>query len=600
MKTLTGKTNTAPTTRTDPTSQQSGKCSGLTLTMSGFGSFFGTHTLQLQSGTTWIVGENYDNPKLSPSNGSGKSTLIHALCWALYGQTPPGADKDAVINHSSDSCLVELSFSSFSISRSKARGKAEKLLYDIGEGWKDEDLRIAQQHLNEALGMNFETFCNTVYLGRSSKTVHFLRATPTERIKVLGELVDDSAFQKAAARMKIDIEGYEDQVKMADLTLKQHEGFLAQDQIEKQKLLHELEQHEVDEKARQRGVREKMKVVKADMSLIHQELAWEPPMDMQTLAQHKADSRKALEKVQHDRTGLSHLLGLPDFSPGDSCPTCLHQVHADEANILNAKREGAKKKFNALSEDLQRARESVFMYEDQMEALRQKDKQAAVLRAQLDDKLREWKRLEDELIPVDVVYLREGIHRISERIKNTQELISSQKGKLEEAVEKLPYLKVLYQGFRSEVKNLLFDALRGTLEYYTRQYLLLLAGEEFVVTYPPGSGGKRERFDLLLQSGKTEQDLSAYSEGEQWRACFAILLALRKTMGASREDRFPFLLVDDPVGALDEGGCEAFAQVMYNLSEHIPYVVATVPRKDVIEKGQIITVRRHKRNSRIV
>lgn len=224
-----------------------------------------------------------------------------------------------------------------------------------------------------------------------------------------------------------------------------------------------------------------------------------------------------------------------------------------------------------------------------------------------EDKLKaidiQRKLLQDSLASTDTRHLESMIREKESTIVDYESRIRLAEEEISVRARELPILQDLKRGFKSDIRNILFDSIRVGLQYYVGRYLYLLAGDEFTITFPQQSSAGSEKFTISLRSGDKEQDLSCYSEGESWRATFACLLGFRRILLDSKRP-FDFLLVDDPVGALDDRGTQSFFSLLELLSteREIGTILATLPRDlEAADNGKVsrITVGRRGRISYI-
>lgn len=170
---------------------------------------------------------------LSGPNGAGKSTIFDAITYALYGLHRGGKqDARELINHSSDSLVVEFDFSvgnkAFRVRRTLSRrGRAsfQALQLPIA-GEKSSPRAVAEtdskagldRWIEEVIGLDESTFTASVLL-QQGKSDALLEANPAKRHEMLSQIVDLSAYealhQKADARRK----DFETQARLLDSQL---------------------------------------------------------------------------------------------------------------------------------------------------------------------------------------------------------------------------------------------------------------------------------------------------------------------------------------------------------------------------------------------
>jgi len=171
------------------------------LTLEKFGSFNDRQTFKLdEPGVAFIVGVNQSEPRLA-SNGAGKSTLLNALPWCLYGKTTNG--------------LLSTDVRPWS-----GKGKTEvSVIYWIGDK-KHTLLRtagpnsltlngkvVSQDDVDKSMGMSYEVFRQTVFLGQGRPLFHDL--ANREKLAFLADVLnldkwDEYSAKASAAYRKLE------------------------------------------------------------------------------------------------------------------------------------------------------------------------------------------------------------------------------------------------------------------------------------------------------------------------------------------------------------------------------------------------------------
>lgn len=139
---------------------------------------------------------------LCGDNGHGKSALIDAITWAIWGYAR-GKSQDSLIHFGESDMWVELEFQARDTrykvirrhSRSSRRGTNSKsdlqlqLLTASGfEPMTGNSIRETQFHLQQLIGMDYDTFINSALLlqGRADE---FTNKSPGERKEILGKIL---------------------------------------------------------------------------------------------------------------------------------------------------------------------------------------------------------------------------------------------------------------------------------------------------------------------------------------------------------------------------------------------------------------------------
>ena len=139
---------------------------------------------------------------LCGDNGHGKSALIDAITWAVWGYAR-GKSQDSLIHFGESDMWVELEFQARETrykvvrrhSRASRRGTNSKtdlqlqLMTPSGfEPMTGNSIRDTQSHLQELIGMDYDTFINSAFLlqGRADE---FTNKSPGERKEILGKIL---------------------------------------------------------------------------------------------------------------------------------------------------------------------------------------------------------------------------------------------------------------------------------------------------------------------------------------------------------------------------------------------------------------------------
>lgn len=154
----------------------------LELTLEGFMSYREPTTFSLEDRSLFgIVGPT----------GAGKSSILDGLIYALYGRTPRiGKDTKKLINAREDQARVQLVFQgggrTWEVTRVlRNKGPSVHVIHerdDASEPISGEGPVSAK--VAELVGLDFDAFCSSVTLPQGQFS-QFLRATPTERSKIL-------------------------------------------------------------------------------------------------------------------------------------------------------------------------------------------------------------------------------------------------------------------------------------------------------------------------------------------------------------------------------------------------------------------------------
>lgn len=548
----------------------------------GFQSFAQRCYLEIPDGTTYIMGANKDGQGHADSNGSGKTSIMAAIGWAIYGIAPSGAKKHSIVTHGKDRAWAKVEFDNGAcIERELSRTASEKVRFQRGDGiWVDGKLTEVQQHLDDFLNLKAHVYYNSIYLGKSSKSVKFLEATPLERSTVVQELVDNTPFKTAATHIKEEMNEHAHRIAQTEAILREligQENSLRKDVTTLQGQLAAVQQQE---ELRLKKICAQIAEVEKEMKRADDAIHAIPPRTMEELSPLRSSLTVKIRKLQEKMAEAKVYASLTAMGAGETCPTCLGVLEEDHCIELGGRIEDAKTSYKKAAQLLEATKKELEGVEDEINQARQHAMNVRQAEARLQE-LKQTKRiLEDQLTPQDTKHMARQLHAAQQKLKDVLNRQEETKEASATVESRQATLRVLYKGFNSEITNFLFDRLRTGLEHYTGQYLYLLAGDAYTISYPCQTKSGQERFEIMMRSGHNTQDLACYSDGETWRATFAVLLALRRVLTEHKGNPFDFLLVDDPIGALDEVGVSNFVtQIKTLATEEIPQVLVTIPRE---------------------
>lgn len=144
------------------------------------------------------------------STGSGKSSLLDAITFALYGKTRAGS-VDSVVNtkgiKAAASFTFELGERTYRASRVRVFEKTTGVTFEVrvvdGDTlrWEpvgDGQVRGTDDKIRQVLGMSYETFVATVFLGQGDADRFTADSTPRARKEILSEILGLDAYGQVA------------------------------------------------------------------------------------------------------------------------------------------------------------------------------------------------------------------------------------------------------------------------------------------------------------------------------------------------------------------------------------------------------------------
>lgn len=569
--------------------------------LENFGSFVDKQTITFQSSSChYILGENLDENNKADSNGSGKTTLLNAIIWGLYGKTAAGLLGSDLITHGAKKMTVVLFFNGLEVTREYSKSQVLSWKFE-GDSPITGDVKVMQSKLEEdVLGMNYNVFLNVCTMFSNSKAGKFLAATPGDRAAILGDLVDDYVFQLAAKDMKRDLDWYTNELQ-SGATLKHHyQQTLAQKEAQLIEVVKQYDVEKLHEQTRRTQVEMKVAELENRGRVLLNQIAT-PPGSQKELEAAFYLAQKNLAQLQKDLTEIEVSLrqGESHLYEGSTCPTCKRYVDSKTVGELRLIHEEETKAYHQKSQEvtganyaLQQAQQKYQEFANWVTIERQARAELSTIQERLHE-------LNDQLNTNPLKHLDQLKHSLTEEIRQLYDKIEEVNKKLDTYHYNYNLLQTLYPGFRNEIKNILFDQIRGELEGHVYTYSLQLGGDMFRITFPSKTHTNREKFEILIESDGFLQDLSAYSNGEAWRASFAVLLGLRLVMMRKHNARLNMLLIDDPIGNLDKRGITEFFQAISQIQANEKnLILVTIPLAEVSPvTGRTMTVTKQNRRS---
>lgn len=266
-----------------------------------------TLEFNVDQGVTQIKGQNLDDGN---SEGSGKSSVINAICWGLFGCLPKDVNTDQVIRYGAKSCSVEVTLDS-GLKIVRTRKPNDLYLYDPNK--KDEirgkDARETQKLIENILGLSFETFMQSVYFAQNYPK-KFIAANEADKAKILSEIQQLEVFDKARKLTQANIRAAEVEQFTLEKDYTQQESILAA--LEKKQAEFEMLKSNFLKEKEERILSLKQNIEDAQMEL---KTAMEKAETVkeEDLKNLKLEYEKALTLLQEDQAKLKvELLGFSE------------------------------------------------------------------------------------------------------------------------------------------------------------------------------------------------------------------------------------------------------------------------------------------------
>ena len=165
-----------------------------------------TLEFELGPGVTLITGFNYDD---MTGEGSGKSAILNAPSWCIFGKLPKDTKIDEVIHFGKKTCSVSVEFGGITITRT--RNPNDLVLIKDGMEIRGKDLKETQSLVEKAVGLSFDTFCQTLYFPQNYPQ-KFLSSNQEAKSKILSEIQNLKIYDEAREEVKDRIKSCKTQV----------------------------------------------------------------------------------------------------------------------------------------------------------------------------------------------------------------------------------------------------------------------------------------------------------------------------------------------------------------------------------------------------
>lgn len=169
---------------------------------------------------------------LTGDNGAGKSSILDAITWALWGRARSKRD-DELVHQGQTEMQVDFAFAlganAYRVVRARKAGKKsgagaldfQVRALDDGDQWRtiaEPQMPATQQKIIDTLRLDYDTFINSAFLlqGRADE---FTVKTPTERKKVLADILGLDVWDEYEARAKDRIGAIDNELRVIDLRL---------------------------------------------------------------------------------------------------------------------------------------------------------------------------------------------------------------------------------------------------------------------------------------------------------------------------------------------------------------------------------------------
>ena len=592
----------------------------------GFGTFLEEVSLGLHGrGLLLIDGVNHDSTS-ARSNGAGKTTIPKAITWCLYGEFVDG-DKGwpEVVHRRAKKAEVRLTWvdeatsTGFCATRTQTKGQQQlHLEMTSGDGWVSIDgngKRDTQAKLEEMVGLDYNTWCNTVLYAAGALTRFASRSTSDADRKAMlkqiyGLSVVDEA-RKVIVEASKELRARLDEAEKAVMRRRAQLETISVKNLEAKRELADREK--VQEVARAEATVEdfeaKAKASGPDLELLARlklQLEQARPLVDSTMAAYKAaaaEHSKASEGLEGDpvseqRQALaaavanlgSRQRSLKDLR-GGVCPTCTTPLEAgshayEHKERLLAEERDLQVEVARLQDEIAKADA---VHHRQQEVAREvlgakRRAEAEVGSAQRMVKDFERQVAEIEATPespyaglivakrnyleqlrgranVYVVMLEEARAKLAEwRTKLVDELKASQ-----DLRDDLAYFDFWNEAFSDRgLVTFVIDQMLPALNAGINQKLSVLADGDIIVVFDPESLTKsgEVRDKVGMRTMIEGMDNPTPSTAQDKKICLAGAMAAMDSVASRQDKRIDLGLLDEPFDGLDAVGRQRLMQLL--------------------------------------
>jgi len=405
-------------------------------------------------------------------------------------------------------------------------------------------------------------------------------------------LVDDTIFQEASKLIGADLKTLETEWEDLGMKIRLKQQDIAHHQSTLSLIQDSMKANQNAQAQRLEGIRAEIEIRKQKIKELeeeHRSLYSSASEDLDSLRQLRTELADQLLTQRQNTDKMSAQAGMDPsrLVPGNLCASCgqvLEDRHVKE-------KQSHYDKFTRLRKISIQAENAIQLQISEVDS-------KISIRMSRTEQMKQIKRRigdhqSDILLLTDDLKLNPfNMKELQEKERTTKEFIEKYFAELNELNAKeqvlpsrLKVLRDLYLAFSKDIKNLMFDLLRDSLEAHTEKFLRGLIGGQVKVTYPANSSAIREKFEILVYNNGHYQDLSDYSDGETWRVSFSILLALREVLCERSRVKLDFVMVDDPIGGLDDVGMAEFVRNLRLLgsSKECSLVLCTLPSDRMLD-----------------
>lgn len=597
-----------------------------------------------KAGLTLILGDNQDT-NAAINNGAGKTTVPKALTWCLYEDTLDGDRHDEVIRWGQSRTtvrhMIKIEKEVWRITRSRTKGKPRLELAvarNFRKGFESEfqliqgDRKELQVRINELIGKDFRSFCNTTLYGEGD-IERFFSATDSVKKDSIHRLLKSDVFKRAMTYIKknhydglkkkveelehaLDIlsgrlEGYNiEQIKIAyDEWETERDSRVVRCSDECQDYLEDIGRVKREESQVQKKQRDELQEIKRKLRLasVQKKRYSKAPTDLALLkTEREALIGRRITLEEQAKNKKESLLLLQ----GDECPTCTSDLSEGKAgehkdslaellSQIDKDKSGVAAHLKKVCGELTEKENEVEMFESAVDELNELGSNKDVLEGLIETSksrvgsyiaerkslaskaLANAKRIEEEKNPHGDL-----MRTTKNKVGEIKAQIAEKKSELETVRSDFAHYGFWIKGFGpGGLPSLLLDSKMDFLSERANHYLLTLADGDITVFYRT----QRE----LKQKGQMRDEIVAEvviegvpdvkpSKAQKRKLDIASDLGLMD-MAVSRSGHSNLLIMDEVLDGMDPEGVRRVLELIHELRFAYPSIFVTTHEAGLLE-----------------
>ena len=569
--------------------------------------------------------------QLTAPNGSGKSTIALIIQELLFSKNIKNIKKGDILNRYSNvkewngSIEFKVNAKSYKIDVKRVGASSKVALYENGTDISDHKVPDTYKKIASILGMDFEVFSQLTYQS-STDLLDFIKATDTNRKKFLINLFGLEKYIGIGDALKVSLSSLEKDLAGKNGEMKTVKAFLEETQIGSAKNL--IEVPEVDDRLRQSIARlkneledyeDQCKKIDRNNSLIEDrdslkfDMSLKSPEINETLSDELETAKNDVSKRKNHISNVNKQ--LKDIDTADKCYVCGQQIDNTHSMLMKANLEedlfSSKKELEIEEQRLQELQKTL---DDYLKLDKEYGRNLAAI-----DKFENLTQIIDSSLPVeypDYTQIETEAKKLSKTLFEQEkerdfamehnEQVKIHNTKLEALQEQKRQFLVRQQllnddiiSLTSKIKNITIlrkafsttgivafklENLTKELEDTINRYLSELSDGKFQVVFRL----EGEKLNIVVVNDGKETPIETVSGGEFSRIQTAILLSIRSLLSKIGGNYINLLFLDEITGVLDDAGKEKLIDILQEEDNMNVFLISHDFTHPLIEKVSII------------